>query len=330
MATRILNWGILGAARINRALIPPLGLSPRNHLLGVASRDAERAKQYAAERNIERSYDGYDALLADPDIDVVYIPLPNHLHVEWTVKAAAAGKHVLCEKPLALAPEDVDVVEAAAQRYGVVIAEAFMYRHHPQTLKVVSLIEEGAIGRFQFVRAAFTFYLDRPNDIRIKAETGGGSIWDVGCYPISFARTAAGGAAPEEVFGWSVPAANGIDMSFFGQMRFEGGVYGQFDSGFQSTERMLMEFVGTEGRITLTNAFKPDAQSQLYLRRGSDAPEILRFPEQDLYLGEVEDLYDAAVLGKPQLIPLADTRNNIATIRAFLESAEKGAPVKRK
>ena len=116
-------------------------------------------------------------------------------------------------------------------------------------------------------------------------------------------------------------------MSFFGQMRFEGGVYGQFDSGFGSTERMLMEFVGTEGRITLTNAFKPDAQSQLYLRRGSDAPEILRFPEQDLYLGEVEDLYDAAVHGKPQRIPLADTRNNIATIRACPGVGAKGAPV---
>lgn len=327
MATRILNWGILGTARINRALIPPLGISPRNHLLGVASRDGEKAKAYAAERGIERTYAGYEAMLADPAIDVIYISLPNHLHVGWTLKAAAAGKHVLCEKPLALSPEEVDTVAAAAERHDVVIAEAFMYRHHPQTLRVVDLIRSGAIGEFQFVRGGFTFFLDRPGDIRLKPEMGGGSIWDVGCYPISFARTAAGGAAPTSVFGWQVPGPTGVDVSFFGQMRFAGGVHGQFDSGFRSALRMVMDFVGTDGRITLTNAFKPDAHSRMYLWRGQDEPEVLQFPDQELYLGEVEDMYDAAVNGKPQRISLGDTRNNIATIRALLESAEKGAPV---
>jgi predicted dehydrogenase len=326
MAARILNWGILGTARINRALISPLRTSPRNRLLAVASRDGSHAQQYAAENEIERSYEGYDALLADPDIDVVYIPLPNTLHVEWSIKAAAAGKHVLCEKPLALSVEDVDKVAAAAERYRVVIAEAFMYRHHPQTLKVLELIQTGAIGQFQFVRGGFTFFLNRPGNIRLNPEMGGGSIWDVGCYPISYARVAAGGAAPEEVFGWSVQGPTGVDTSFFGQMRF-GSVHAQFDSGFQSTLRMVMEFVGTEGRITLTNAFKPDGTSQLYLRKGEEPAEILQFPEQDLYLGEVEDLYDAAVQGKPQRIPLSDTRNNIATIRALIASAERGAPV---
>jgi D-xylose 1-dehydrogenase (NADP+, D-xylono-1,5-lactone-forming) len=328
MATRILNWGILGTARINRALISPLRISPRNRLLGVASREGSHAGQYAAENDIERSYEGYDALLADPRIDVVYIPLPNHMHVEWAIKAAAAGKHVLCEKPLALSVEDVDRVAAAAEQYGVVIAEAFMYRHHPQTLKVLDLIRSGAIGQFQLVRGGFTFFLNRPGNIRLKPEMGGGSIWDVGCYPISYARVAAGGAAPEEVFGWRVLGQTGVDVSFFGQMRFGRGIHAQFDSGFQSTERMVMEFVGTEGRITLTNAFKPDAKSQLYLRKGSEPAEILHFPDEDLYLGEVEDLYDAAVNGKPQRIPLSDTRHNIATIRALIASAETGAAVR--
>jgi D-xylose 1-dehydrogenase (NADP+, D-xylono-1,5-lactone-forming) len=327
MATRILNWGILGTARINRAVISPLRISQRNRLLGVASRNGKHAEQYAAENAIERSYEGYESILADPQIDAIYISLPNHMHVEWAIKAAAAGKHVLCEKPLALSVEDVDRVAAAAQQYGVVIAEAFMYRHHPQTLRVLDLIQTGAIGQFQFVRGGFTFFLDRPNNIRLKPEMGGGSIWDVGCYPISYARVAAGGAAPEEVFGWRVMGESGVDISFFGQMRFGGGIHAQFDSGFRSTERMVMEFVGTEGRITLTNAFKPDAKSQLYLRKDGD-PEILHFPDQDLYLGEVEDLYDAAVDGKPQRIPLSDTRNNIATIRALIDSAEKGAPVR--
>jgi D-xylose 1-dehydrogenase (NADP+, D-xylono-1,5-lactone-forming) len=328
MATRILKWGILGTARINRALIPPLSISPRNKLLAVASRDLARAQAYAAEQGIERAHGSYEALLANPEVDVVYISLPNHLHAEWSIRAAAAGKHVLCEKPLALSVEDVDRVAEAARQYGVVIAEAFMYRHHPQTLKVVELINEGAIGRLQLVRGGFTFMLDRPEDIRLKPEMGGGSIWDVGCYPISYARTVAGGIAPEEVFGWQEVGPTGIDMAFFGQMRFPGGVIAQIDSGFNSEYRTVMEFIGDQGRITVPQSFKPDPESHLYLRKGDAPHEKIRFADPELYLGEVEDLYDAAVYGKPQRIPLSDTRQNIATIRSLLASAETGAPVK--
>lgn len=328
MATRILRWGILGTARINRALIPPLNISPRNKLLAVASRDLARAQAYAAEKGIERAHGSYEALLADPEIDVVYISLPNTHHAEWSIRAAAAGKQVLCEKPLALSVEDVDRVAEAAHRHGVVIAEAFMYRHHPQTLKVVELIKEGAIGRLQIVRGGFTFMLERPGDIRFKPELGGGSIWDVGCYPISYARTAAGGIAPEEVFGWQEPGPTGIDMAFYGQMRFPGGVIAQIDSGFNSGYRTVMEFIGDAGRITVPESFKPNVDTHVYVRRGDAAHEKIHFADQELYLGEVEDLYDAAVYGKPQRVPLSDTRQNIATIRALLASAESGEPVK--
>ncbi|MGE5603121.1 MAG: Gfo/Idh/MocA family protein [Nitrososphaerales archaeon] len=328
MVTRILKWGILGTARINRALIPPLNISPRNKLLAVASRDLARAQSYAAAEDIERAYGNYEALLADPEIDVVYISLPNNLHVGWSIRAAAAGKHVLCEKPLALSVEEVDRVAEAAHQHGVVVAEAFMYRHHPQTLKVVELINEGAIGRLRIVRGGFTFMLDRPEDIRLKPELGGGSIWDVGCYPISYARTAAGGIAPEEVFGWQELGPTGIDIAFFGQMRFPGGVIAQIDSGFNSEYRTVMEFIGDRGRITVPKSFKPDRESHLYLRKGDAAHEKIHFADQELYLGEVEDLYDAAVYGKPQRVSLNDTRQNIATIRALLASAERGALVK--
>lgn len=334
MATRILNWGILGAARINRALIPPLNMSPRNRLRAVASRDLGRAQAYAAEKSIPVAYGSYEALLADPEIDVIYIPLPNTLHAEWTIKAAAAGKHVLCEKPLALSVEDVDRVAEAAQQYGVVIAEAFMYRHHPQTLKVIELIKQGAIGRLQLIRGGFTFNLDRPNDIRLKPELGGGSIWDVGCYPISYARAAAssaaaGSSAPEEVFGWREIGPTGIDIAFAGQLRFANGVIAQIDCGFNSAFRTLMEFIGDEGRITVSKSFKPDADGHFHLRKGDEIDEKLDYPvQEELYLGEVEDLYDAAVYGKPQRVPLSDTRQNIATIRALIASADSGAPVK--
>lgn len=325
MTKPILRWGLLNTGRITRALIPPLRISPRNRLTAVASRDADRARAYAAESGIPRWFGSYEALLADPDIDVVYISLPNSLHAEWTIKAAQAGKHVLCEKPLAISAEEVDAVAAAAERAGVVVAEAFMYRHHPQTIKVQELIADGAIGRLRLVSGGFTFPLTRPKDVRLNPALSGGSLWDVGCYPISFARTAIG-AAPTEVFGWQVVGPAGVDMAFTGQLRFPGDVHAQVDSGFQSALRMGMEFVGDAGRIVLTNAFKPDAASRLYLWRGQEM-ELLTFPEQELYLGEVEDMADAILLGKPPRVSLADSRENVATIVALLRSAREGRPV---
>lgn len=327
MSAKILRWGILGTARINRALIPALRVSPRNRLLAVASRELERAQEYANENAIERGHGSYEALLADPEIDAVYISLPNTLHAEWAIKAAKAGKHVLCEKPIALSTEDVDAIADAGLKNGVIIAEAFMYRHHPQTLKVCELIGSGAIGQMRLVRGGFSYPLTRTGDVRLKPELGGGSIWDVGCYPISFARTALGGLAPEEVYGYQVLGPTGVDISFFGQLRFANGVYAQFDSSFQSALRMVMEFVGSEGCITLDNAFKPDAASQLNLQRGDGSVETMHFMDQELYLGEVEDLYDAVVHGKRQLIPLTDSRKNIATILALMQSARGHVPV---
>ena len=256
MAERILNWGLLSTANINRALITPLRASPRNRLTAVASRDLAHAQAYAAERDIPRAFGSYEAMLADPDIDVVYISLPNSLHAEWSIKAMQAGKHVLCEKPLAVTLAEVDAMTAAARSTGRVLAEAFMYRHHPQTLKVKELVESGAIGQLQVIRGGFTFPLSNPANVRLIPELGGGGIWDVGCYPISFTRTIAG-AAPVEVFGWQVTGESGVDVVFTGQMRFPNGVVGQFDSGFRSPERMLMEFLGSEGALSLTNSFKP-------------------------------------------------------------------------
>ena len=330
MNKSVLRWGILGTGRINNALIPPLDLSPRNRLLAVASRELARAQRYASEKGIERAHGSYEALLADAEIDVVYVSLPNTLHAEWAIKAARAGKHVLCEKPIALSTEDVDAIAEAGAKHGVVIAEAFMYRHHPQTLKVCELIESGAIGQLRLIRGGFTYPLARANDVRLKPELGGGSIWDVGCYPISFARTVLGGLAPEEVFGWQIVGPTGVDVSFVGQMRFAHGVYAQFDSSFQSALRMIMEFVGSEGCITLANAFKPDSAGQLDLQHADGSVETLRFADQELYLGEVEDLYDAVVYGKQPLIQLTDSGKNVATILALLQSAREQAPVRLK
>ena len=187
-------------------------------------RDQAKAEAYAHEIGVPRAYGSYEAMLADPDIDVVYNPLPNHLHAEWTIKCAEAGKHVLCEKPLALSVAEVDRVMAAAQANHVIVAEAFMYKHHPQTLKALELLAQKPIGDLIAIKGVFTFDLTpRSNDIRWVPEYGGGSIWDVGCYPISFTRLIAQ-AEPVEVFGWQTLSDSGVDQVFLGQMRFANGL----------------------------------------------------------------------------------------------------------
>jgi D-xylose 1-dehydrogenase (NADP+, D-xylono-1,5-lactone-forming) len=326
MTTKPLNWGLLSTAKINRALIKPLRASPRNRLTAVASRSQASAEAYAKEWKIARAFGSYQAMLADPEIDVIYNSLPNHLHAEWTINAVEAGKHVLCEKPIGLMPAEVDAMEAAALKHGKVVAEAFMYRHHPQTLKVKELVESGAIGRLQLIRGSFSYNMKTDLNIRLVPEMGGGSIWDIGCYPISYARFIAG-FEPVEVFGHQVMGSTGIDDSFYGQMKFPNDVYAQFDSGFRSPYRTHLEIVGTEGTITVTSPFiklKPKETIKLYRE---DKTETIKIPRQDLYIGEVEDLADAILLGKAPRVSLADSRANVATIAALLESAKIGKPV---
>ncbi len=323
---KTLNWGLLSTARINRALIPPLQVSKRNHLLAVASRSQENADAYAKEKKIARAYGAYEALLADPEIDVIYNPLPNHLHAEWTIKAVEAGKHVLCEKPLALSVDEVDAVQAAARKHGRVVAEAFMYRHHPQTLKVQELVKSGSIGTLKLIRGSFSFILSREEDIRLlDPAMGGGSIWDVGCYPISYARTVVG-ENPLEVFGWQVTGKTGIDETFVGQLRFAGDVHAQFDSSFAIPFHSFMEIVGSEGTLSIPKPFKPDVNERIFLTR-DEKIETIKVKGQELYLGEVEDMADAILLGKDSRVSLQDSRANVAVIKALLESARVGKSV---
>ena len=325
MTNRILRWGFLSTARINRALIPPLRVSGRNQLVAVASRSIAQAKAYAEEWDIPLAFGSYEDMLAAPDIDVIYNSLPNALHAEWTIKAAQAGKHVLCEKPLALSPEEVDAVAEAARQAGVFVAEAFMYRHHPQTLRLKEMVEEGVIGRLQLIRGSFTFpLLDRQN-VRLAPELGGGSIWDVGCYPISYARFLAG-TEPVEVFGWQVTGPSGVDETFAGQMRFPGEVLAQFDSGFQSPVRTHLEIVGSEGSINVPTPFKPGVNEVIELWRDNEV-QPMAIPGQELYMGEVEDMADAVILGKSPRVSLEDSRGNVIAILALLQAAHQSVPV---
>jgi xylose dehydrogenase (NAD/NADP) len=318
---KTLNWGLLSTARINRALIKPLRASKRTRLLGVASRRISSAQAFAREWDIPRACGSYEELLADPEIDVIYNPLPNHLHAEWTIKALRAGKHVLCEKPLALSLEEVDAMIAASQESGRILTEAFMYRHHPQTLKVKELVDSGALGDLQLIKGAFTFTVKRQDDFRLIREMGGGSIWDVGCYPISYARMIVG-EEPAEVFGWQVEGLGGSDVSFVGQMKFGNGVHAQFDSGFKSPLRSRIEIVGSFAVLDIPNPFKPGLQTEMTITRDG-VKETMKVQGQELYLGEVEDMCDAVLDGKPPRISLADSRGNVAAILRLLESAQR-------
>ncbi|MCL6509719.1 MAG: Gfo/Idh/MocA family oxidoreductase [Anaerolineae bacterium] len=328
MTNHILRWGLLSTARINRSLIPPLRASPRHRLVAVASRDPDRAQSYAQAWQIPHAFGSYEAMLASPEIDVVYISLPNSLHAHWTIQALRAGKHVLCEKPLATRVEDVDAIAAAAAETGKQVAEAFMYRHHPQTLKVKALIASGAIGDVRLVRGSFTFTLTDRGNVRVNASLDGGSVWDVGCYPISYARMMIG-TEPAEAFGMQFVGPSGVDETFVGTLRFGEDVYAQFDCGFRAPFRMNMEIVGSEGVIVIPRPFKPTAHETIYIGKASDQlePITIEGPEL-LYLGEVDDMADAILNGTSPRISLQDSRANVAAMVALLQSAKEGRPIK--
>jgi D-xylose 1-dehydrogenase (NADP+, D-xylono-1,5-lactone-forming) len=323
--TKILHWGLLSTAQINRALIPPLRASKRNKLLAVASRSREKAEAYARARKIPRAYGSYEGLLAEPEIDVIYNPLPNHLHAEWTIRAVEAGKHVLCEKPLALTLEEVDAIEAAAKRYHKVVAEAFVYRTHPQAAEVKKMIDSGKLGRVKLVRGSFTYPEPGPNNVRLSPEMGGGGLWDIGCYPLSYTRTMLG-AEPLEVFGWQVVGPTGVDEIFVSQMRFPGDVFAQFDCSMALPDHVFMEFIGDKATLIIPNPFIPSPRKPLYLvRDGKTQTIFVKGP--DTYINEVEDMADAILLGKPPTVSLAESRRNTAAILALFESARTGKPV---
>lgn len=328
--TKTLQWGLLSTARINRRLIPPLGQATRSRLNAVASRNIQTAQAFAQQWNIPRAFNSYEAILADPDIDVVYIPLPNSLHCEWAVKAAEAGKHILCEKPLALSVAEVDRMARAAAANNVVLVEAFMYRMHPQIAKIKELIAGGLIGPIKFIKATFSFMLDEPTNIRLQPDMGGGSLWDVGCYPISFSQAIAG-ADPVEVFGWQRLNENGIETLFAGQLKFADGLLSQIDSSFELPFRARAEIAGEKGSLLVPRPFQPDLDGKrggLIHVAPDDTETRIEVVEEPLYLGEVEVMERAILDGVQPPYTLGHSRGNIATINALYRSAQTGRAVK--
>jgi xylose dehydrogenase (NAD/NADP) len=306
------RWGLLSTARINQSILGGMAHSERGEVAAVASRDKARAEAFAAAKGLPQAYGSYEELLADPDIQVIYNPLPNDLHAEWTIKALQAGKHVLCEKPFALTLPEVDAMYAAAQAAGRVLAEAFMYRHHPKILKVKELIDEGSIGEPILLRAAHSFHLDRERDIRWDPARGGGALWDLGCYPVSLALYLFG--APERVQAWEKRTTSGVDGSLATTLYHSGQRLSQLDCSFQMPFRSQAEVVGTEGVITLQRPFQPSTpDASLSLRRG-EREETIELANPPMYWLEIEDIHDAILTGAAPRITPAETRRHIETI----------------
>ena len=321
-----LSWGLLSTAHINRKLIPPLKRSKRNQLAAVGSRVEAHARRYAQKWGIPKVYGSYEALLADPEIDVIYISLPNSLHAEWTIKALQAGKHVLCEKPITISLEEIDAITEAARHSGKIVAEAFMYRHHPQTIKVKELIADGVIGELCLIHGSFSFnMLDQPENVRFDPDLGGGCLWDVGCYPVNYARYLVG-SEPIEVFGMQELGASSVDIHFIGQLRFQGNIFAQFDSSFRTAFRTHLEVVGSKGTLTLSHPFVPGRKESIKLYRGGKIQNIT-VRGIDPYSGEIEDLADSILMGKQPRVSLGDSRGTTLTLLALYQSANTGKPV---
>jgi predicted dehydrogenase len=324
---RRLRWGILGPGRIAPRIVRALDGNPRGELVAVAGRDRDRAAAFADRHGGVTVHDSFRALLDDPAIDVVYVALPNSLHAEWTVEALDAGKHVLCEKPLAMTVEQVDAIAAAAERTGRIAVEAFMYLHHPQTLRVLDLVRSGAIGTVQVVSAAFSFFLTHPNDPRIDPTVGGGSLWDVGCYPVSISRRIAG-EEPSAVSGYARFDERGVDRTFVGALRFPSGLLAHFESGFTAPDRERVEIVGTEATLVVHTPFlpEPDGPPPVVSLLRDGRQERIDVPSVDDYRGEVDDLQAAILDGTPPRVDLAFSRGGIATLVALDRSARAADP----
>jgi len=317
------KWGIMSTARINRLFLAGARQAAGVEVLAVASRERASAERYAREHGIERAHGSYDALLADPDVEVVYISLPNSLHVEWTVRALEAGKHVLCEKPLSRHAAEVQRAFDVAQREGRLLMEAFMYRHNPQTRRLTELVAGGAIGRLRMIRAAFSFVAGDPSNVRLSADLDGGALMDVGCYCVSGARLLAG--EPQRVSAEQAIGGDGIDVAFAGTMRFGGDVIAHFDAGLALATRDELEAVGDAGSLLLDDPWH--CRSPLIELRRDDGVQRIELEPIDSYGLEAANM-SAAIRGEaPLLLGREDALGQARAIEALYAAADDGRTV---
>ena len=327
MSGDVVRWGVLSTAKIGiDKVIPATAAADRCEVVAIASRDMERARAAAFELGIARAFGSYEDLLADPDVDAVYNPLPNHLHAEWTIAAARAGKHVLCEKPLATTSADAERMIQACEAEGVLLMEAFMYRLHPTWEAVTSLVASGRIGELKTVQSWFSYFNDDPGDIRNLVETGGGALYDIGCYCVNLSRMLFG-AEPERVGGSVLrDPVMGIDVLTSGILDF-GDVVATFTCSTRAEPDQRVHIYGTEGRISLEIPFNipPDRPTRVSLTAGGDPPvrpetEVFTFDPANEYTIQAERFAAAVLDGGQVPIPPSDAVGNLRVIEELFRS----------
>lgn len=327
-----IRWGLLSTANINDALIDPIQKSARSELYAVASRDQTKAEAYAQKKGIARAYGTYEAMLADPAVDAVYISLPNSLHCEWAVKAAQAGKHILCEKPMAVTLDEFEQMVAAASANKVTLFEAFMYLHHPQTIHAQELIQEGKLGQVQSVQSWFHFYLppERSTNIRLNAGLSGGSLWDVGVYPNSLAITMIDQGAPSAIWASQIVGETGVDVAMRGQLLFGNNVVAQISSGFRTPFREGAFIVGDAGILHIPEPWKPGLtgrDSVMTLTNRDGTTQSITTPAVNPYICEVQAMEACILDHAAPVVSLSQSRNFLRSALALYESAANGQVV---
>ncbi len=333
MADKI-RWGVLSTARIGRRqVIPAIQQSRNGEVVAIASRDLDRARAAAQELKIPRTYGSYRELIADPNVDAIYNPLPNNQHPEWSIRAAEAGKAVLCEKPLAINADEARKMAGAFEKCGVLLVEGFMYRFHPQTQKVKQLVDAGAIGKVQIIHASLDVTIESEADFRLVKEMGGGAMFDVGCYCINLMRFITG-EEPADVSAFArFNPKSPVDEIIAGALTFPSGVLGHFDGSLRTYMTQNYEIVGTNGRIRAEKGFVPfipDPKADAIIRywRGGDPVngehyEEFKFAPVNQYTLMVEDFADALLTHRPPRYPVQDAIRNMEAIDRLLASAER-------
>lgn len=321
-----MRLGILSTAAIND-LILPAAEAAGMPVVAVASRDAARAEMYAAAHGIARGHGSYQALLDDPEVDLVYISAPNSQHVEWTLRAIAAGKHVLVEKPFTRSVEEARAAVIAADAAGVLLSEAFMWRHNPQTRALVNLVRDGVIGRVQLVRASFAFELEGlrgADDTRFDPALDGGSLMDVGCYCLSAIRLIAG--EPERVHAERRVGRSGVDLTLAATLRMPGDVIGQFDCGFATPHRDELEVVGSEGSLYVDDPWHARVPG-IEVRAADGGRSMVEVPREDSYRLQLENMAAAIAGTAPLRVDTADLLGQARALEAVHRAAVEGATV---
>jgi predicted dehydrogenase len=329
MRAGVLRWGVLSTANIGvRKVIPATQKAERCEVVAIASRDGERAAETATELGIPRAHEGYEALLADPEVDAVYIPLPNSEHAEWTIAAARAGKHVLCEKPLAMTAAKAEEMVRACATEGVLLMEAFMYRLHPSWESVRELVASGRIGGLRAVQSWFSYFNDDPRNIRNVPELGGGALYDIGCYCINLSRMLFG-AEPGAIEASVTRDETGTDVLTSAILAFDAGV-ATFTCSTRAEPDQRAHIYGIEGRISIGIPFNipPDRPTEIVVTAGGDPPvspdsETLTFATADQYTIQAERFADAVLDGRPLPIPPEDAIGNLRVIEAVLRAGER-------